>query len=173
MLTLGWSDGVNFLPLDFALLSSAKASKRVQGITKKLDKRTCGYKRRIEAMTKSTNLLETMVKRVLCAGLRVDYILMDSWFCFPVILAKLGQHVPVICMTKDMKTILYSYKGQRVRLSKLYKLLKKRPGKATLLASGLHQRGLLARLEPLRRERAQAAAPTITAAVIALIAELD
>lgn len=135
MLTLGWSDGVNFLPLDFALLSSAKAAKRVQGITKKLDKRTCGYKRRIEAMTKSTNLLESMVKRALCAGLRVDYILMDSWFCFPVILATLGQYVPVICMTKDMKTILYRYKGQKVRLSKLYKLLKKRPGKATLLAS--------------------------------------
>jgi len=135
MLTLGWSDGVNFLPLDFALLSSAKAAKRVQGITKTLDKRTCGYKRRIEAMTKSTELLEAMVKRALCAGLRVDYILMDSWFCFHVILAKLGQHVPVICMAKDMKTILYRYQGQRVRLSNLYKLLKKRPGNATLLAS--------------------------------------
>ncbi|MCI5224762.1 MAG: IS4 family transposase, partial [Candidatus Electrothrix sp. AR4] len=135
MLTLGWSDGVNFLPLDFALLSSAKADKRVQGITKKLDKRTCGYKRRIEAMTKSTDLLETMVKRVLCAGIGVDYILMDSWFCFPSILATLGQHVPVICMTKDMKSILYRYKGQRVRLSKLYTLLKKRPGNASLLAS--------------------------------------
>ncbi|MCW5213588.1 transposase, partial [Desulfobulbus sp. TB] len=135
MLTLGWSDGVNFLPPDFALLSSAKADKRVQGITKKLDKRTCGYKRRIEAMTKSTDLLETMVERVLAAGLGVDYILMDSWFCFPSILATPGQHVPVICMTKDMKSILYRYKGQRVRLSKLYTLLKKRPGDASLLTS--------------------------------------
>lgn len=53
MLTLGRSDGVNFLPPDFALLSSAEAAERVQGITKKPDKRTCGYKRRIEAMTKS------------------------------------------------------------------------------------------------------------------------
>jgi len=135
MLTLGWSDGVNFLPLDFVLCSSAKADKRVQGITKELDKRTCGYKRRIEAMTKSTDLLETMVKRVLCAGLGVDYILMDSWFCFPSILATLGKHVPVICMTKDMKSILYRYKGQRVRLSKLYSLLKKRSGRASILTS--------------------------------------
>jgi hypothetical protein len=137
LLTLGRSDGVNFLPLDFALLSSAKADKRVQGITKKLDKRTCGYKRRVEAMTKSTDLLEVMVKRVLCAGLKVDYILMDSWFCFPVILAKLGQHVPVICMAKDLKSILYHYKGRRVRLSNLYKLLKKRRGKASLPASAV------------------------------------
>ena len=134
MLTLGWSDGVNFLPLDFALLSSTKAAKRVQGITKKLDKRTCGYKRRIEAMTKSTDLLETMVKRVLYAGIRVDYILMDSWFCFPSILAKLGKHVPVICMAKDMKSTLYRYNGQKVRLKKLYSLLKKRPGRTSIPA---------------------------------------
>ena len=134
MLTLGRSDGVNFLPMDFKLLSSAKAAERVQGITKKPDKRTCGYKRRIEAMTKSAELLEAMVKRVLCAGLRVDYILMDSRFCFPAILATLGKHVPVIRMGKDMKSILYRYKGRRVRLSKLYRLLKKRPGRASILA---------------------------------------
>lgn len=134
MLTLGWSDGVSFLPLDFVLLSSAEAAKRIQGITKELDKRTCGYRRRIEAMTKSTDLLEAMVKRALCAGLRVDYILMDSWFCFPAILATLGRHVPVICMTKDLKSILYRYKGRRVRLGRLYSLLKKRPGRAAILA---------------------------------------
>jgi hypothetical protein len=32
--TLGWSDGNSFLPLDFVLCSSAKADKRLQGITK-------------------------------------------------------------------------------------------------------------------------------------------
>jgi hypothetical protein len=91
LLTLGWSDGNTFLPLDFVLCSSAKADKRVQGIKKELDKRTCGYKRRFEAMTKSTEHLETMVKRVLRRGIRADYILMDSWFCFPALLAKLGK----------------------------------------------------------------------------------
>ncbi len=54
LLTLGWSDGASFLPLDFVLCSSARAEKRVQNIKKKLDKRTCGYKRRLEAITKST-----------------------------------------------------------------------------------------------------------------------
>lgn len=74
-MTLGWSDGTSFLPLDFVLCSSAKASKRVQGITKELDKRTCGYKRRMEAMTKSTEHLEVMIQRVLALGLKADYIL--------------------------------------------------------------------------------------------------
>ncbi len=61
LLTLGWSDGNSFLPLDFILCSSAKVEKRLRGIKKAVDKRTCGYKRRIEAMTKSTEYLETII----------------------------------------------------------------------------------------------------------------
>ena len=135
MLTLGWSDGINFLPVDFVLSSSAKAAKRVQGITKKLDKRTCGYKRRQEAMEKITQHLETMMKRALRRGIKADYILMDSWFSFPVILKTLGQHLPVISMAKDMPKVFYKHAGQWVRLSALYSRLKKRPGRAKILAS--------------------------------------
>jgi len=68
LMPLGWSDGVNFLPLVFVLCSSAKANKQVQGIKKELDKRTCGYKRRLEAVSKSTVHLEAMVTQVLSAG---------------------------------------------------------------------------------------------------------
>ena len=103
LLTLGWSDGINFLPVDFVLCSSAKTPKRIQGITKSLDKRTCGYKRRMEAIAKSTQHLEIMVKRALRRGIKADYILMDSWFSFPANLNVIGKkHLPVICMAKDM-----------------------------------------------------------------------
>lgn len=137
LLTLGWSDGNSFLPLDFVLCSSTKEDKRLQGITKELDKRSCGYKRRVEAITKSTDHLEAMVKRAISFGIRADYVLMDSWFCFPTILAALGKHLPVICMAKDMPTILYRYKGKWIRLGKLYSLLRKRPGKAKILTSAV------------------------------------
>lgn len=135
LLTLGWSDGNSFLPLDFVLCSSTKSNKRLQGITKELDKRCCGYKRRVEALTKSTVHLESMVKRAINFGLRADYVLMDSWFCFPKILATLGKHLPVICMAKDMPKVFYKHQGQWVRLSQLYSLLRKRPGKAKILTS--------------------------------------
>ena len=135
LLTLGWSDGASFLPLDFILLSSAKAKSRVQDIKKELDKRTVGYKRRIEAITKSTEHLEDMVKRALGLGIEADYILMDSWFCWPSIIAKLGKHLPVICMAKDMPKVFYRYQGKSMRLGALYSRLKKRPGKARILAS--------------------------------------
>ena len=135
LLTLGCSDGASFLPVDFILCSSAKAEKRVQGIRKKLDKRTCGYKRRLEAITKSTENLEVLVKRALNIGIKADYILMDSWFCWPAILAKLGRYLPVINMAKNMPKVFYHHQDQWVTLGKLYTRLRKRPGKARILAS--------------------------------------
>jgi len=132
---LPWYNSVNFLPIDFILYSSAKETKRVQGITKVLDKRTCGYKRRQEAMIKSTDHLENMVKRALRKGMRADYILMDSWFCFPSILKKLNRHAPVICMAKDMPKVFYRYDNRWLCLSNLYGSLKKRPGKAQILTN--------------------------------------
>ena len=135
LLTLGWSDGASFLPLDFVLCSSAKAQQRLQDIKKVLDKRTCGYRRRLEATTKSTDHLEDMVKRALAFGIKADYVLMDSWFCWPKILAQLGKHLSVICMAKDMPRVLDRYEGQKLRLSALYKKIRKRRGRARILAS--------------------------------------
>ncbi|MFZ5764179.1 MAG: IS4 family transposase [Thermodesulfobacteriota bacterium] len=135
LLTLGWSDGNSFLPLDFVLCASAKAQKRLQGITKVLDKRCCGYRRRMEAIAGATANLKSMVKRVLNLGIEADYLLMDSWFSFSSLLKTLAEYLPVICMAKDMPNIFYRYDGELMRLSRLYGKLTKRPGKAKILAS--------------------------------------
>jgi len=137
MLTLGWSDGNSFLGLDFALLSSANKRNRFAEITKPLDKRTCGYKRRQEAMTKSTELMKPMLKRALNMGIRAKYLLMDSWFSAPSIIADLGQHIQIICMLKDHPKWLYEYKGKKLRLSDLYRKLTKKRGRARIKASVL------------------------------------
>ncbi|MBA2883273.1 GrpB-like predicted nucleotidyltransferase (UPF0157 family) [Desulfosalsimonas propionicica] len=135
LLTLGWSDGNSFLGLDFALLSSPNERNRYNGITKSLDKRTCGYRRRQEAITKSTDLLEPMVKRALNAGIRAKYLLMDSWFSAPSIVSSLRQHMGIICMLKDHPNWRYEYKGQKLRLRDLYGKLSKKRGKARVKAS--------------------------------------
>ena len=87
MLTLGWSDGNSFLGLDFALLSSADKKNRYNEINPDIDKRTCGYHRRQEAVTKTTAHLVPMVKRALDIGVRAKYVLMDSWFSMPSAIA--------------------------------------------------------------------------------------
>lgn len=135
LMTLGWSDGNSFLPLDFVLCASANAEKRLQGIVKELDKRCCGYRRRMEAIAGATASLENMVKRVLGLGIEAHYLLMDSWFSFPTLLATLGAHLPVICMAKDMRNNFYRHDGELTRLGRLYGKLTKRPGRARILAS--------------------------------------
>ncbi|MCP3921045.1 MAG: transposase, partial [Desulfobacterales bacterium] len=135
MLTLGWSDGNSFLGIDFALLSSSKKSNRYQEATKNLDKRSSGYKRRMEAILKMTEHLEPMVKRALSIGIRAKYILMDSWFSSPITIATLRKHIHVICMLKDYPNWHYTYKGKKLRLSDVYKKLKKTRGKTRIKAS--------------------------------------
>ena len=78
LLTLGWSDGNSFLGIDFTLLSSAKEKNRYNEINPDIDKRTCGYQRRKEAITKSTMLMEPMIKRAIKMGIRAKYLVMDS-----------------------------------------------------------------------------------------------
>jgi hypothetical protein len=106
-----------------------------QDITKELDKRTCGYKRRQEALSKATHLIEPMVARAIKFGIKAQYVLMDSWFGWPVVISKLRQHIHVICMVKDTPKILYTFGGKRLALSYIYRRIKKRPGKAKILGS--------------------------------------
>lgn len=67
MLTLGWSDGYSFMPIDFSLLSSKKA--QINGISEKIDKRTSGDKRCVEALQTAPEQIPAMLERALTAGL--------------------------------------------------------------------------------------------------------
>ncbi len=135
MLTLCWSDGASLAPLDFALLSSTKEKNRYQGVTKHIDSRSCGARRRNEATTKATALIGPMLKRALAAGVKARYLLMDSWFGMPSIIAEAATHLPVICMIKRTPKLLYTYKNERLTVDAIYRKLKKRRGRAKILAS--------------------------------------
>jgi len=98
MLTLGWSDGGTFLPLAFSLLSSDKEKNRYQGLNQKIDKRTVGYRRRKEAMQKSTQTMFSLLDQVNPFQLCASTLLFDSWFAFPAVIKRVitqyHLHVP-------------------------------------------------------------------------------
>ena len=137
MLTLCWSDGASCLPVDFSLLSSKDAKKRLCGTRKHLDKRCCAYQRRQEAVEKATSHLAVMVKRALSAGIRAKYLLMDSWFTMPATVIALAEHLPVIGMVKKTPKILYGFQGQRLDVKSIYRRLSKKRGRAKILASAV------------------------------------
>jgi len=139
MLTICWSDGISCLPIDFSLLSSTDAKKRLCDSQKVMDKRCCAHQRRKEAVTKATEHLEIMVKRILSTGIRAQYLLMDSWFTMPAIVTALSKHIDVIGMVKKSPKIYYRYNGYALDLMAIYRKLKKRPGRAKILASTLVQ----------------------------------
>jgi hypothetical protein len=135
MLTICWSDGNSCLPMDFALLSSSDAKKRLCGTKKPVDKRCCAYQRRKEATEKATAHLEAMVKRVLSKGISAQYLLMDSWFTMPANVVVLAQHIKVIGMVKKSSRIHYKFNGQALDLKAIYRRIRKRRGRAKILAS--------------------------------------
>ena len=137
MLTLCWSDGASCLPVDFALLSSSDAQKRLCQNLKAMDRRCCAHQRRSEATMKATEHLKTMVGRALKAGLTARYLLMDSWFTMPATVTALAGSVPVIGMVKKIRTVPYRFQGQSLDLMAIYRRLKKRRGRAKILASTL------------------------------------
>ena len=120
MLTLGWSDGYTFMPVDFSLLSSKNS--QINGISTEIDKRTSGYKRRLEALQTAPSQIPTMIKRALASGIDASYVLMDSWFTLPpLVQAIVEQGLDVIGMVKETKQ-RYSAGGQLVSLKQLYRL---------------------------------------------------
>jgi len=118
MLTMGWSDGHSFIPVDFSLLSSVKSG--INGMTEGIDKRTSGFKRRQEALLTAPQVISTMLDRAIHAGMTASYVLMDSWFTHaPLIQEVLNRGLHVIGMVKnDNKR--YIVNGQRLNLKSLY-----------------------------------------------------
>ena len=133
MLTLGWSDGFSFMPLDFTLLSSKKA--QINGISENIDKRSSGYKRRVEALESAPAVIPSMLERALQAGVSADYVLMDTWFTQqPLIqsIAELG--LDVIGMVKATNQ-RYLVNEKRLSLKELYKMATPVSGKKGIMRS--------------------------------------
>jgi hypothetical protein len=136
MLTLGWSDGISFLPVSCALLFSSKEKHRLVPLRTDLDRRTNGARRRREGIRKATDVLVEMVAEALASGIQAKHLLFDIWFAFPATMRKLlAKGVHTICMLKVKEKIFYRYQGEDLHLAAIYRKIRKRRGRATILAS--------------------------------------
>ncbi len=127
MLTIGWSDGHSFVPVDFALLSSTKSG--INGIADGIDKRSHGYKRRKEAFCSAPQVIAAMLDRAIQAGISAPYALMDSWFTHAPLIQEVtrrGLHV-IGMISNDNKRYLVD--GIRLNLKELYAVASQVEGK--------------------------------------------
>lgn len=135
LLTLGWSDGNTFLPVNGCLLSTENEKNRVNEAAA-VDKRTAGYARRTLAQTKATAVVLELIRAAKKAMIPASHVLFDTWFCFPsslLSIKKMGYDV--IAMAKKTSKVHYLYDGKMQPLTEIYKKNKKRRGRSRYLLS--------------------------------------
>jgi hypothetical protein len=116
-LQLGYHNGLNFFPMDVAFNCS---SNRPNSRIKDIDKRTCGWKRRQEALDKKTTTLIQMIDRAYNCGIDAAFVLFDSWFAHDDIISKIYNiGYGVICRLTRGR-VKYSYQGKRFTLKQLW-----------------------------------------------------
>ena len=117
MLQLGYHNGDHFYPLDVAFHTSKN---RANQDIREIDHRTCGWKRRVEAHQKKTDVLVEMIRRAWQAGLEAQFVLFDSWFAHDKIISKIKLiGYDVITRLKRNQT-KYIYRDQTLTLAKLW-----------------------------------------------------
>ena len=135
MLTLGWSDGSTFLPVNSILLSTENKKNRINEAAD-VDKRTVGYKRRKLSIEKGTHAMLTLLDAAKKAAIPAKYVLFDSWFSSPsTIHAVKNTGYDVIGMVKKTPKMFFRYHGEDMPLASIYNRNKKRRGKSRYLLS--------------------------------------
>ncbi len=135
MLTLGWSDGSTFLPVNSILLSTENKKNRINEAAE-VDKRTVGYKRRQLSMEKGTYAMLTLLETAKKAVIPAKYVLFDSWFSSPSTLHAVKKTgYDVIGMVKKTPKMFFRYNGEELSLTSIYNKNKKRRGKSKYLLS--------------------------------------
>ena len=82
LMTLGWTDGNTFLPVNSCLLASTK-ERNLIGPVEEYDGRSLAAKRRKLAQTKGPEVMIELLETAQKAGHHADYVLFDTWFSSP------------------------------------------------------------------------------------------
>lgn len=135
LMTVGWTDGNTFLPVNSCLLASPK-DKNLIGPMEHFDGRSLAAKRRTLARTKGTDVMISLLESAQKAGHNADYVLFDTWFSNPAqLVAVKNIGLDSIAMIKKNPRIYYEYEGQQLSIQKIFGICKKRRGCSKYLLS--------------------------------------
>ena len=135
MLTLGWSDGVSFLPINSCLLSTENQKNRLNE-SKTVKKQTFGAEIREMAQSKATDVTLQLIQKAQAAGIRAKYVLFDSWFATPKMMLNLkAMNLDTVAMIKKTNKIKFLYNGQKLSNKEIFGINRKRRGRSKYLLS--------------------------------------
>jgi len=131
MLTLGFTDGVTFIPFAAQLLSSNKTNNPANIA----DGRTLAARRRKNAVKETPTRLYELLRQAKSFKIPAAHVLFDSWFSNPITLMTIkGVGFYCVSMLKKNRT-KYLYCNEKKSLCQIYSAIKKRPGRSKYLAS--------------------------------------
>ena len=136
MLTLGWSDGNSFVPINHCLMSAAD-DKNLLCKAADFDGRSLAGKRRRQSRRKATEVMIDLLKAARSSGISAKYVLFDSWFSSPktITVLKADCELDTIAMVKKSSKIKYGYQDGKYNIKEIYKQCKKRRGRSKYLLS--------------------------------------
>jgi len=136
LLTLGWTDGQTFIPVNFQLVASGNAKNLLEGSHVPEDNRTQATKRRAAARREKPALALEMLKAAKNTPAQANYVLFDSWYTSPSsILSIKALGYDVCARMKDHPHYCYLLDGELLTLRQIYKQSKKRRGCSRYLLS--------------------------------------
>ncbi len=135
LMTLGWTDGNTFLPINSCLLASSR-ERNIIGPKLQFDGRSLASKRRTLAQSKGTDVMIELLKNAQSAGHHADYVLFDTWFSSPAqLVAVKSLGLDSIAMIKKSPRVFYEFEGEMLSLNQIYGISKKRRGLSKYLLS--------------------------------------
>lgn len=135
MLTLGWSDGNSFIPVNSCLLASNK-DKNIYCEANDFDKRSLAGRRRKQSQRKGTEVMLELLDSAKAAGLSAKYVLFDSWFASPKAIINIKKRgLDTIAMVKKSSKVNYEFEGQKLNIKQIFSRSKKRRGRSKYLLS--------------------------------------
>ena len=136
MLTVGWTDGVSFVPLVGKLLCASTKRNLLYENGQRVDWRTLATRRRKEATLGKPQIVLNALEKLNGYDRIASHVLFDSWFSSTALvmsIRKLGYEV--VCRLKNTPKQTFLFNGEKKTLSQIYKLCKKRPGRSKYLLS--------------------------------------
>lgn len=134
VLTLGYTDGKSFLPIDFSIHNEAgktgkrglKAKELKSQFTKTRDPESAGYERSLEVEMDKISVALQMIKRCKAKWLKFDYVLADSWFICEKFITGIKNINKDLQVMGLMKTDRFVYiNGKKYKASKVPELKRK------------------------------------------------
>ncbi len=123
-LTLGWSDGNTFLPINFALMSTHQPANLIGCLAQITDQRQIAGQRRAQAQRPMNQVALELIRQAQTLGVSAKYVLFDSWYSSPKMFWQLAQlQLFGVGMLKRSAKVYYRYRGRHYSIKGLYQRL--------------------------------------------------